>query len=287
MSSNRQFSGKKRPRSESPPSLPPPILQISPSESIAPSALPSTKRRKLNKENSLNDYIKYYENSIVGGKSFKNYILTLKRNTLPEPLTGGTSRVFIITINNTKYAMKRVNIGQYSDSLYKEIRSLSILNDNNCTCAPKLIAIAKHSEYIYLLMSYTEGKTLYDWLKTHPSNSEKQQRLDELKAALGKIHEFNIIHADVKPSNIWIPADPSTPAYFIDFGSSIEEGEKATSYTTSPEGSPLESESATKAKNIASLVRIFPVSGGYRKRHYKRTRHNRKKLNKSRRHCHH
>jgi serine/threonine protein kinase len=274
--------GSKRGRSNSP-SILPPILQISPSDSIASSALPSAKRRRLNKEDSLNNYVKYYENTMVGDVSFKNYISTLKKGTLPEPLTGGTSRVFIITINNVKYAMKRVNIGQYSDSLYKEIRSLSILNDNNCTCAPTLIAIAKQNEYIYLLMSYTEGKTLQDWLKTNPSTPEKQQRLDELKAALDTIHSFNIIHADVKPSNIWIPSDPSTPAYFIDFGSSIEEGEKASSYTTSPNGSPLESESATKSKNIAALTRIFPVSGGG-KRRYKHTRHNRKKLNRTRRH---
>ncbi len=237
----------------------------------------------MNEDDSLNNYVKYYENTMVGDKPFKNYISTLKKGTLPEPLTGVTSRVFIITINNVKYAMKRVNVGQYSDSLYKEIRSLSILNDNNCTCAPTLIAIAKQNEFIYLLMSYTEGNTLQDWLKTNPLTPEKQQRLDELKAALDEIHSFNIIHADVKPSNIWIPSEPSTPAYFIDFGSSIEEGEKASSYTTSPNGSPLESESATKAKNIAALTRIFPVGGGS-KRRYKHSRHNRKKLNKSRRH---
>lgn len=254
-----------------------PSITVSAVPSVAPSV---KKRRKM----SLNNYIEQYENTIIGEKTFKNYISTLKRDELPEPISGGTSRVFIIKINNVKYAMKRVNISLFSESLFKEIRSLSILNENKCECSPYLIAIAKQNEFVYLLMSYTEGKTLDNWLKTNPSEPEKVTRHNELKAALAKIHTFNIIHADIKPSNIWIPNDPTIPAYFIDFGSSIKDGEKANSFTVSPEGSPLESESATKTKNITALDKLFlKRSGGGKTRRSQ----NRKKLNKSRRYYRH
>ncbi len=285
MSSIKQISGIKRPRSESPdrpvspPSLQPTLEIKSKTHSEAPSAAPSTKKPR---HFSLNNYIKNFE-SMNSTVPFQNYIKTLKRSELPEPTPGGTSRVFIIKINNIPYAMKRVNITLFPDSVYKEIRSLLILNENNCNCAPILEAVVSKDEFIYLFMSYTNGKTLDNWLKTNPSEAEKASRHEELKAALAKIHGFNIIHADIKPSNIWIPDDPKISAYFIDFGSSIKEKEeeKANSFTVSPEGSPLESESATKAKNITALDKLFLKRGGA-KSHRNRTK--RKKLNHSRRH---
>lgn len=266
MSSSETLSGHKRGRS--PPTLPP-SLEIT---SVNSSAAPSTKKAR---QLSLNNYINLFEND-NNTQPFQNYITTLKRSELPEPTPGGTSRVFIIKINDKEYAMKRVNLSLYSESVYKEISSLLILNENECNCAPILEAVVRKDEYIYLFMRYTKGKTLDNWLKTNPPEEERLKRYDELKAALEKIHNFGIIHADIKPGNIWIPSDPTIPAYFIDFGSSIGKGEKASSFTVSPEGSPLESESASKVKNISALDKLFLKKGGSR-------HHKRKKLNKTRR----
>lgn len=267
-----QLSGHKRGRS--PPTVPPSLkIKNSDNDSEPSSAAQSPKRAR---QFSLNDYIKLFEND-NNIKTFQNYITNLKRSELPEPTPGGTSRVFIIKLNDKEYAMKRVNLSLFSDSVYKEISALLILNENECNCAPILEAVVRKDEYIYIFMSYTKGKTLDYWLKTNPSEEEKGKRKDELKAALDKIHNFGIIHADIKPSNIWIPSDKAIPAYFIDFGSSIRKGEKASSFTVSPEGSPLESESASKVKNIAALDKLFLKKGGSR-------RHKRKKLNKTRRH---
>jgi serine/threonine protein kinase len=268
-----QLSGHKRGRTESPPTVPPSLEINSERTSAAPSAAPSAKKaRPL----SLDEYIEMFENN-NNTKPFQKYITNLKRNELPEPTPGGTSRVFIIKLNDKEYAMKRVNLSVFSESVYKEISSLLILNENECNCAPILESVVRKGEFIYLFMSYTKGKTLDNWLKTHPSEEDKLNRHNELKAALDKIHNFGIIHADIKPGNIWIPSDPAIPAYFIDFGSSIRKGEKASSFTVSPEGSPLESESASKVKNIAALDKLFLKKGGSH-------RHKRKKLNKTRRH---
>ena len=167
MFSNTQISGIKRRRSESPdrpvspPSLQPTLEIKSKTHSEAPSAAPSTKRAR---NYSLNNYIKNFE-SMNSTVPFQNYIKTLKRSELPEPTPGGTSRVFIIEINNIPYAMKRVNISLFPDSVYKEIRSLLIFNENGCNCAPILEAVVSKDEFIYLFMSYTKGKTLDNWLK--------------------------------------------------------------------------------------------------------------------------
>lgn len=242
------------------------FISVSPVPNSTSSSSPPSKRLRKNNTNNeitLDEFIKQYENT-----QLTKYLL--QKPKLPDPLLGGTSRVFQV-----KFILKRVNMS-FSTSIYNEIRALSILNEANCNCAPRLVAVSKIHELVYLIMTYTEGKTLQDWLKTNPSEEQKTTRHKELEAALTKIHSFDIIHADIKPSNIWIPDDLTIPAYFIDFGSAIQVGEKANSFTTSPDGSPLESESATKEKDKIALNKLFMKKGG--------TRRNRKKLNHSRRH---
>jgi serine/threonine protein kinase len=273
--------GDKRPRS---PNEPKPSIVSVVSSPVPNSASPlppnpPIKRKHLEEspnseasEMSLDDYLKLYE-----GKTFEDYVKS--RPSLSHPSQGGTARVFTV-----KFALKKVKI-QYTDSIYNEIRALTILNESKCNCSPRLISVVKDGDFIYEFQSYTDGKTLEDWLKTNPLPGEKDKRKKELDSALTQIHKHGIIHADIKPSNIWIPSDPMIPAYFIDFGSAIMEGEKATSFTTSPNGSPLEHESANKELNVKALNSIFmePKLGGKHKSRRGRCSRNRKKLNKTRR----
>lgn len=245
--------------------------------------------QSINTSNTMNELISQYEQKRIGdesGPTFKNYIVTLKRSSLPEPIIGGTSRVFIVTINDKKYALKRVDV-RFIEPVYNELKALKTLNTIGCKCAPTLIGATKFDQYIYILMNYIDGKTLHDWLKGQPKPPKEQiaRCFEELEKGLKEIHSAGIIHADIKPSNIWIPEDPSIPAYFIDFGSSTQEGKTLTSYTPGVRSSPLASNTASINYNIEILRdlkrSLLPNSVGG-----KRTRrnHKRKKLNKSRRH---
>lgn len=188
--------------------------------------------------------------------------------------SGGTANVYIVTIDEIKYAMKRVRmVDSNIIALYNEIRALRELD--TLGCAPTLHAVVVDGEYINLFLSYTEGQTLEAWLKEEHSDEDRDKIQDELTIALTKIHASNFIHADVKPSNIWIPTNPSIPAYFLDFGSAIKLGEKATSFTRKPTESLFNAEKVSQDKNTTDLKGLFEGVGG--------TRHKRKKLNLSRR----
>jgi hypothetical protein len=168
--------------------------------------------------------------------------------------------------------MKRVKmVDSNIVTLYNEIRALTELD--MLGCAPTLHAVVVDGEYINLFLSYTEGQTLEAWLKGEHSDEDREKIHKELTTALTTIHAYNFIHADVKPSNIWIPTD--SPAYFLDFGSAIKPGEKATSFTRKPGQSLFNAANVSQGKNTEDLKEAFKGRGG--------TRHKRKKLNLSRR----
>lgn len=269
------------------------VLKPNSNNELKTSDIPAYKRSRHNSNNNsnnndetLNDLIKEYEEMPVGEQTFKNYILTLKRSNLPEPIEGGSARVYIIKIGGKKYALKKVDLSKYAQALYNELSALKKLNKKACSCSPILAGATVFNQFIYILMSYTDGKTLDKWLSINPSPSTDQieKRFEELKNGLKEIHEIGIIHGDIKPSNIWIPEDPEIPAYFIDFGSATKEGEHLTSYTPGVHSSPLASNTASKDYNIEILRdlkrSILKTSGGK----YKSRSHKRKKLNKTRRH---
>lgn len=70
-------------------------------------------------------------------------------------------------------------------------------------------------------MEYIQGVTLKDWRKEHPNATVREiiSFFQQIASALTYIHSKNIIHLDIKPSNIMISG---TKAILIDFGISRE-----------------------------------------------------------------
>ena len=82
---------------------------------------------------------------------------------------------------------------------------------------PKVYGIGDYSRRPYVVMEYIEGRALLDRLDEAPLLPEDVATLGaRIATALADLHRQNVVHLDIKPSNIMMRA--SGDAAFIDFG---------------------------------------------------------------------
>ncbi|MBD1923349.1 serine/threonine protein kinase [Microcoleus sp. FACHB-831] len=84
---------------------------------------------------------------------------------------------------------------------------------------PTLFAYFEQDRYLYLVQQYIEGHDLWKELQHHEAFSEKQIRdlLMDLLPVLQFIHEHQVIHRDIKPTNI-VRRNSDRKLVLIDFG---------------------------------------------------------------------
>src|SRR5581483_8991631 len=82
---------------------------------------------------------------------------------------------------------------------------------------PTLVAYGDVETTPYLVMEYVEGARLDEWLRRAPLDAAEVARLGHLLAlALHEIHRQDVIHLDLKASNVLLR--PNGAATLIDFG---------------------------------------------------------------------
>lgn len=84
-----------------------------------------------------------------------------------------------------------------------------------------------------ILMEYVHGRPLDKFVAENPTSTERRRVADELMEALIFLHDRQIVHGDLKPSNILI-TDSDNHVRLIDFGFSDNEAYVAKNIGTSP-----------------------------------------------------
>ncbi len=100
----------------------------------------------------------------------------------------------------------------------REARAAAALSHPNVVRVYAVGETAK-SRLPYIIMQYVEGVTLGHWMtgRTRVSEREARRVIGEVAAALAAAHTRELVHRDVKPSNVLIETE-SGRAFVADFG---------------------------------------------------------------------
>ena len=97
-------------------------------------------------------------------------------------------------------------------------REYDIMHAIDCLYVVKTWQLAEVPEVgTAIVMEYVAGRTLERFVQENPSLSERRRVAAELMEALNFLHERQIVHGDLKPSNILI-TDSGNHVRLIDFG---------------------------------------------------------------------
>ncbi|MFH2034226.1 MAG: serine/threonine-protein kinase, partial [Candidatus Margulisiibacteriota bacterium] len=92
---------------------------------------------------------------------------------------------------------------QFSDFL-KEIKMLSRLNHPNLI---KILDAGKQDGAGYLVEEYFEGEDIKKWMGRSHSYDEVVSAIEQIVKALEYVHESDIVHKDIKPTNVLVSKD--------------------------------------------------------------------------------
>lgn len=104
---------------------------------------------------------------------------------------------------------------QFAQMLTKEYTLMVGLNHPNIVRTYGHENVPELGECI--IMEYVDGRTLADFVRENPNASQRRQVAEELLDALAYCHKKQIVHQDLKPSNILITHD-GDHVKIIDFG---------------------------------------------------------------------
>jgi len=131
---------------------------------------------------------------------------------------GSCSIVYEIEHDNKKYAMKKVNLASITQNQKKYILSeLRIISEHNSPYLIKFYNSFVQDDNLCIVMEYCEKGTLYNIVKNNQlDNKTIWKYFSGVCGAVEYLHKHNIIHRDIKATNILI--DNYNNIKLIDFG---------------------------------------------------------------------
>ncbi|MEM7159468.1 MAG: serine/threonine-protein kinase [Myxococcota bacterium] len=127
-------------------------------------------------------------------------------------------------------------IHAHAEALRAEARMLAQLSHPNIV---RVFEVDEHRGDVFIVMERIEGTDLFRWLGTHGQDCSFDTKLGLLHgAALGlqAAHRLDIVHGDVKPSNILV--DETTTALLADFGLAVQANTPSAADSTTVAGTP-------------------------------------------------
>ncbi len=119
-------------------------------------------------------------------------------------------------------------------SFFEEGRSLAQISH---TAVVGVLNFFRENETVYMVMNYLQGATLQDYIITARdrkkskifSESTIRSLFDEILRGLRIVHQYKMLHLDIKPANIFVSDEDR--AVLIDFGAAREVLNKEGNYT--------------------------------------------------------
>lgn len=114
---------------------------------------------------------------------------------------GGQKTVFIVIINNKKYALKIINFAD--DRFEREVKICKQFDDNKGI--PNIIRIEPFEKNTIIIEEYIEGNDLSELIKDYKGNEQKiSQLINAIGTILIPVWNAKYVHRDLKPQNIRI-----------------------------------------------------------------------------------
>ena len=210
---------------------------------------------------------KYQVNSLIGSGGFGNTYLatqvTLGRKVAIKEFfmkefcerDESTSQVIIPTEGS------RLIVDRYRQKFLKEAQMIASLRNEHII---KIYDIFEENNTAYYVMDYIEGGSLNDAVDSKGPLSESKAvgYIQQISDALSYLHSNNILHLDIKPSNVLIDKDDCL--VLIDFGISKHYDSDGGQTSTTPAGiskgyAPIEQYQQGSIANFSPATDVYSL----------------------------
>lgn len=138
------------------------------------------------------------------------------------------SQTYLVSdrLSGDKCVMKTPSISFEDDPAYLERFTMEgwIGSKARNSQLAKSIKPAQGQTFLYTLLEYIEGDTLFEWIKQNPQPDIRKAVgfAKNIMQGLRAMHRLEMLHQDVKPSNVIL--NPTRGAVLIDYGSTFVPG---------------------------------------------------------------